>query len=124
MYRIFCESYQNFIKTFDKENSRLIVAEPLGLITDVQKYQEQEKEQTDLYKRLCDLIYFLSKNVDIFPRTKAFLWTLSSRNMKPKNYNVAKKEDLEEQAKFSEFIFEISILVLEYENFGNIDGIY
>lgn len=99
MYRIFCESYQNFIKTFDKENSRLIVAEPLGLITDVQKYQEQEKEQTDLYKRLCDLIYFLSKNVDIFPRTKAFLWTLSSRNMKPKNYNVAKKEDLEEQAK-------------------------
>lgn len=99
MYRIFCESYQNFIQMFDKEDTRLKLAEPFGLIVDIQKYKEQEKEQSDLYKKLCDLIWFLTENIERFPKVKAFLWTLSSRNIKLKNYNISKKEDLEEQAK-------------------------
>ena len=29
MYRIFCESYQNFLDTFDGDNYRLRIAKPL-----------------------------------------------------------------------------------------------
>ena len=33
MYRIFCESYENFLKTFKEENYRLSIVKPLVLIT-------------------------------------------------------------------------------------------
>lgn len=32
MYRIFCESYENFLKTFEEENYRLSIAKPFELI--------------------------------------------------------------------------------------------
>ena len=38
MYRIFCESYQNFINLFNENNYRLEIARPLELIVDVDKY--------------------------------------------------------------------------------------
>lgn len=99
MYRIFCESYQNFIKSFDENNYRLEIAKPLELIANIDKYIEEEKKQSELFKRLCDLIYFMKENVDRFPKLKAFLWTLSSRNMNGEKYNIAKVDDLEEQTK-------------------------
>lgn len=99
MYRIFCESYQNFINSFDENNYRLEVAKPLELMANINKYAEEEKKQSELFKRLCDLIYFMQENVDRFPKLKAFLWTLSSRNMTGKKYHIAKQEDLEEQTK-------------------------
>jgi len=71
MYRIFCESYQNYLNSFDKENSRLKIAEPLELLTNIEK----------------------------FPKLKAFLWTLNSREIKAKKYHVAKLEELEERTK-------------------------
>lgn len=43
MYRIFCESYENFIKTFDDENYRLNIVKPFELIVDTEKF-EKEKE--------------------------------------------------------------------------------
>ncbi len=99
MYRIFCESYQNFINSFDESNYRLEIAKPLELIANIDKYMEEEKKQSELFKKLCDLIYFMKENVERFPKLKAFLWTLSSRNMEGKKYNIAKIEDLEEQTK-------------------------
>lgn len=99
MYRIFCESYQNFINSFEENNYRLEMAEPLQLIVNVDKYKEEEKKQSKVYKKVCDLIYFMKENVNRFPKLKAFLWTLSSRNMNGKKYNIAKQEDLEEQTK-------------------------
>lgn len=99
MYRIFCESYQNFINSFDENSYRLQIAKPLELITDINQYKQEEKEKSDLYKKVCDLIYFMNENIDRFPKLKAFLWTLSSRNMNGKKYNIAKIEDLEEQTK-------------------------
>lgn len=99
MYRIFCESYQNFINLFDEDNYRLKIAKPLELITDINKYTQEEKKQSDLYKKVCDLIYFMKENVERFPKLKAFLWTLSSRNMNGKKYNIVKVEELEEQTK-------------------------
>lgn len=99
MYRIFCESYENFVKSFNENNYRLQIAEPLELIVDIDKYRQEEKEQSELFKKLCDLIYFMKENISRFPKLKAFLWTLSSRNINGKKYNIAKVEDLEEQAK-------------------------
>lgn len=47
MYRIFCESYHNFINSFDENNYRLEVAKPLELIVDVNKYREEEKSKAN-----------------------------------------------------------------------------
>lgn len=96
MYRIFCESYKNFINSFDGNNYRLEVAKPLELIANIDKYIEEEKKQSELFKKLCDLIYFMKENVDRFPKFKAFLWTLSSRNIKGKKYNISEIEVLKE----------------------------
>lgn len=99
MYRIFCESYKNYINSFDKDNYRLKISEPFKLIVNIDIYKEEEKKQSETYKKLCDLIYYVQKNLERFPRLKAFLWTLEARNMKGKKYNVSYIEELEEQAK-------------------------
>ena len=99
MYRIFCESYENFIKSIDENSYRVKISKPLELIVDLDKYNKEEKKQSEIYKRLCDLIYFMKENISKFPRLKAFLWTLESRNMKGKNYNISNKQELEEQTK-------------------------
>lgn len=33
MYRIFCESYQNFLNTFNEPSYRLEMSKPIGLLT-------------------------------------------------------------------------------------------
>ncbi len=99
MYRIFCESYQNFLKTFDDNNYRLRISEPFELIVNINKYKKEEKKQSEIYKRLCDLISFMKENIGKFPRIKAFLWTLQSRDIEGKKYNIATQEELEEQTK-------------------------
>ena len=99
MYRIFCESYENFLNSFDESSYRLEITEPIKLIVDVNKYKEEEKKESDLYKRISDLVFFMKENVKKFPRLKAFLWTLSSRDIKGKQYRVSKQQDLEEQTK-------------------------
>lgn len=99
MYRIFCESYENFLKTFEEENYRLKIAKPFELITNTQKYEKEKEAQSDLYKNLCNLLEYMQKNINRFPKFKAFLWTLKSRNIVAKKYNDEKREELEEQAK-------------------------
>ncbi len=99
VYRVFCESYENFLNSFDGDNYRLKVSKPLELITNIDKYKEEEIKQSELYKKLCDLIYFIRKNIERFPRLKAFLWTLSSRNINGREYKISNIEELEEQAK-------------------------
>ena len=41
----------------------------------------------------------MKNNVERFPKLKSFLWTLDSRNIKAKKYNVSNEEELEEQTK-------------------------
>lgn len=50
MYRIFCESYQNFINSFDENNYRLEIAKPLELIVDTDKYLEEQKNKVSYSK--------------------------------------------------------------------------
>lgn len=99
MYRIFCESYKNYIKLFDKNSYRLQIANDFELLTDVGKYEEEKSKQSQQYKRISDLINYIKENIKRFPRLKAFLWTLQARNIDAKKFNVANKEDLEEQTK-------------------------
>ena len=99
MYRIFCESYKNYIKLFDKNSYRLQIANDFELLTDVGKYEEEKSKQSQQYKKISDLINYIKENIKRFPRLKAFLWTLQARNIDAKKFNVANKEDLEEQTK-------------------------
>ena len=99
MYRIFVESYKNFISSIDNESYRITTAKPFELIIDIDKYNTEKEKESELYKKLSDLLYFIENNINVFPRLKAFLWTLESRNIKGKRYNVSTKEELEEQAK-------------------------
>ena len=99
MYRIFCESYENFIKTFEDENYRLNIAKPFELIVDTEKFEEEKKAQSDLYKKLCDLLSYMKKNIMRFPKFKACLWTLTSRNIVAEEYDIETTEELEEQSK-------------------------
>ena len=99
MYRIFCESYKNYIKLFDKNSYRHQIANDFELLTDVGKYEEEKSKQSQQYKRISDLMNYIKENIERFPRLKAFLWTLQSRNIDAKKFNVANKEDLEEQTK-------------------------
>ena len=99
MYRIFCESYENFLKTFEEENYRLKIAKPFELITNPQKYEKEKQNNSDLYKNICSLLDYMQNNINRFPKFKAFLWTLKSRNIEAKRFNNIKNEDLEEQAK-------------------------
>jgi len=99
MYRIFCESYQNYIESFTDDNYRLKISEPLELIANIDKFNTEKKQCSYKYQKLCDLIYYIKENIKRFPNMKAFLWTLESRKIIPKKYNISKKEDLEEQIK-------------------------
>lgn len=99
MYRIFVESYKNFINSIDNESYRFKIAKPFELIIDIDKYTFEKEKESELYKKLSDLLYFIEDNINVFPRLKAFLWTLESRNIKGKRYNVSTKEELEEQTK-------------------------
>ncbi len=99
MYRIFCESYKNYIDSFDKDCYRLQLAKPFELIVNLDKLKKEKEKQSNLYKEMCDLVNFLKNNIEKYPKLKAFLWTLDSRNIKPKQYNISNKEDLEEQTK-------------------------
>ena len=99
MYRIFCESYENFKKAFDVENYRLNIAKIFELIVDTKKYEKEKEMQSDLYKKLSNLLDYMQNNIVRFPKFKAFLWTLKSRNIVGKKYYDENNEDLEEQAK-------------------------
>ena len=99
MYRVFCESYNNYLNLFNDDNYRLKITKPFELIIDLKKYEEEKSIESNLYKNLCDLLTYMKKGTDKFPRLKAFLWTLESRNIIGKKYNITDKEDLEEQTK-------------------------
>ncbi len=99
MYRIFCESYENFLNSFNEDSYRLEMAKPISLLTSENQYNEEQNKQSQIYKQVSDLLYYMQQNIDKYPKMKAFLWTLESRNMKAKRYNITDIEDLEEQAK-------------------------
>jgi hypothetical protein len=108
MYRIFVESYNNFINSIDKNSYRIKNAKPLELLANINKYNDEKNKQSELYKKVSDLIFYLNDNLNKFPRMKAFLWTLESRNIKGTKYNVTTNEELEEQTKLINSFLKLS----------------
>ena len=108
MYRIFCESYYNYINSFEDDNSRLRNAEPLELIVNLDKFNYEKKQCSNIYKKLCDIIYYMKQNIKYYPKFKAFLWTLESRDIQPKEYNILTYEELEEQIKLVNSILKLA----------------
>lgn len=108
MYRIFCESYENFLKTFDEDNYRLNISRPLELISNMELLKKEKKLESEIYKKLCDLISYMQENIKRFPSFKAFLWTINSRNINGKKYNISSNEELEEQAKLVNSFLKLS----------------
>ena len=45
MYRIFCESYDNFLKSIEKDSYRVKITEPFELITDLKKLNEEKDKK-------------------------------------------------------------------------------
>lgn len=103
MYRVFCESYQNYIREYTYENSkseyRFKVAEPLELICNLENFNQEKQKDSQRYKKLCDLLDYMEKSTDRYPKLSAFLWTLESRGLQGQCFGVSSVEDLEEQTK-------------------------
>ena len=97
MYRIFCESYQNYIKDIEQSDARFTAAEQLSLITDVNLFNSEREKNSPAYQMLCDALYYASENVDKYPRLEAFLWTIASRGMIPRRFGITDNSVLNEQ---------------------------
>jgi hypothetical protein len=99
MYRIFCESYGNYMKDFNHNDTRLKNPVELELISDEVQFKNERAKNSLKYKKTCDLLYCALQNIDKYPRFQAFLWTIESRGMLPEYFGVSDKETMEEQLK-------------------------
>lgn len=110
MYRIICESYNNYINDFEdksSDNYRYNVMLPFKLITDIKLYEKEKELCTLNYKRAEDIIWYLGEAIDEYPRFKALLWTLESRGMTGQHFNVSSIEDLKEQARITNMFLKL-----------------
>lgn len=61
MYRVFCESYENFIKSIENKSRRIQMAKTIELIINTEKYnisdEEELEEQTKLINSFLKLAY-------------------------------------------------------------------
>lgn len=111
MYRIICESYENYKKDFlpdNTDNYRYRVAKPLELLLDLSLYEKEKAEETAKYQKLEALIYLLKKDINKYPRAKSFIWSLESRGIYGKNYEVLSKNDFNELTKIINMFLKLS----------------
>lgn len=102
MYRVFCESYLNYQSNYNSQANkeyRAKLVEPMELLLDTHKYRQEMSMDSSLYRRLSDLLAYMEKNITRYPKLKAFLWTLESRDVKGTEYGLVTREELEEQTK-------------------------
>ncbi len=103
MYRIFCESFRNYLGLFPKDAKRVeyrgAIALPLALLCDAALFDAEKESETERYRKISDLLYHMKQNVAKYPALKAFLWTLESRGFSGKRYGMVSSGDLEEQVK-------------------------
>ncbi len=99
MYRIFCESYKNYIKLNHGEDFRSVIVKPFTLIVNIDMFDAEKENESLIYRKLCDLLYFMEQNIESYPRFKAFLWTIEARGIKAMHCGVEDEEILLEQAK-------------------------
>lgn len=111
MYRIVCESYENYKKDFEPHNTdnyRYKIMEPFKLITDIDLYREEKDKDSSDYKRIEDFIYLAKDNIDKYPNIKSFIWSLESRGINGKKYEILKEQDYQEMMKILNMFLNLS----------------
>jgi hypothetical protein len=111
MYRIVCESYENYKRDFLPDNIndyRYTATKPLELILDLSLYEKEKNNNTINYKKLEHFIYLLNKNINEYPNFKSFLWSLESRGICGKNYDVLTGEEFSELQKIVNMFLKLS----------------
>ncbi len=103
MYRIFCESYGNLVRHLSgddgRETARLSSAKTLALLCDKERFHLEREKDTERYRKVADLLYYLGRNEKEYPRAQAFLWTLDARDIVGCHTGAATEEELEEMAR-------------------------
>ena len=68
MYRIFCESFNNYIKEFEPAGAmdeyRYLIALPLELITDLGLYKTEKAKYSLRYRQVRDLLYYMKNSIE------------------------------------------------------------
>lgn len=99
MYRVFCESYENYKKMFSEDCYRLKISEPFELIVNLPLFAYEREKIPQITKKLENLIFYLTTHIEEYPRVKALLWMLESRGIIGKRNDASNDEELVEQAK-------------------------
>lgn len=111
MYRIVCESYENYIKDFlphHRDDYRYKIVEHLELIVDLEKYSEEKEKNTLKYRKLESLIYLLKKHIEDYPNFKSFLWALDSRKIEGVDCGALSHEEFRELTKIINMFLRLS----------------
>jgi hypothetical protein len=105
MYRVFCESYENYLKQYEGlseiDEYRYVIIKPFQLLKNIDRYKIEQSLETLLYKQLSDLLFYMSCKPDRYPKMSAFLWTLEARGKNGRYYGTVPETDLEEQTKLA-----------------------
>lgn len=111
MFRIVCESYENYIEDFLPKNTndyRYRVTKPLELLLDLSLYEKEKNYNTMKYQKLEHLIYLLKNDLDKNPRAKSFIWSLESREIYGKDYKALSNKDFKELSKILDMFLKLS----------------
>ena len=74
----------------------------------MEMYNKEKAKDSMLYRQVKDLLYYMTNNIEKYPKFEAFLWTLESRGITAEYYGVASQEDLEEQTKLVSMILNLA----------------
>ncbi len=111
MYRIVCESYENYKKDFLPDHTgdyRFILSMPLQLMVDLSLYKKEKEAQTLIYRKLEHLVFLLWENIDKYPRFKSLLWSLEARGIDGRDYGVLSNEEFTELCKIISMFLRLS----------------
>lgn len=78
------------------------------MIVDISLYEKEKANNTINYQKLEQLICLLKKNIDSIPNCKSFIWSLESRGIYGKNYEVLSQEDYKELFKIVNMFLKLS----------------
>ena len=101
MYRILCESYENYKRDFENVGgARLELSSCFHLLTNSKEFLLEKSKDTTLYKNANMLLAYLSQNQEQYPQTSVLMSEMSDRGIKAAEQTVVEETMLlQEQAK-------------------------
>lgn len=110
MYRIVCESYENYMRDFANNNNdfRYKIMLPFRLLLDKNLYEREREKNSLEYRKLNDFIWNVKEDIIKYPQFKSFLWSLESRAVNGFNYGILSEEEYIEQIKIINMFLKLS----------------